>query len=153
MNRKQKAYDLFFEGYNCAQAVAAAYDDVLGLDKKYLLNAAIAFGGGFARTRNLCGAISGMGLVVGLYRAKGKSDVTDKAGAYKDVQELVEEFKERNAYENCGDLLKDIKNITEGYVPQIRDNAYYSTRPCIKFVLDAVEILDKYIERQDPEQK
>ncbi|HKL74287.1 MAG TPA: C-GCAxxG-C-C family protein [Clostridia bacterium] len=145
MDRKQKAYDLFLEGYNCSQSVVGAFDDVLKLDKEYLLNIAIAFGGGFARTRNICGAVAGMGIVVGLLRAKEKCDATDKAEVYQDVQKMMEEFKERNTFENCGDLLKEIDNITDGYVPQVRDDRYYATRPCTKFVLDAVEILDKYI--------
>lgn len=148
MDRKQKAYDLFFEGYNCAQAVVGAFDDVLKIDKEKLLNLSIAFGGGFARTRNICGAVSAMGIVVGLFRANKKMDATDKAGVYKDVQAMIEEFKEKNSSDNCGILLKDIDNITQGYIPQVRDNTYYETRPCIKFVLDAVEILDKYLENQ-----
>lgn len=149
MDRKQKAYDLFFEGYNCAQAVVGAFSDVLNIDKEYLLNLSIAFGGGFARTRNLCGAVSSMGIVIGLLRANKKNDAEDKATVYKDLQELTEEFKERNSHLNCGDLLKNVDNLTEGYKPQVRDNTYYATRPCIKFVLDAVEILEKYIERQE----
>lgn len=148
MDRKQKAYDLFFEGYNCAQAVVGAFDDVLKIDKEKLLNIAIAFGGGFARTRNICGAVSAMGIVVGLFRVNKKMDANDKAGVYKDVQNMIEEFKEKNSSENCAVLLKDINNITQGYVPQVRDTSYYETRPCIKFVLDAVEILDKYLESQ-----
>jgi C_GCAxxG_C_C family probable redox protein len=145
MDRKQKAYDLFFEGYNCAQAVVGAFDDVLKIDKEYLLNLSIAFGGGFARTRNLCGALSGMGIVIGLIRANKKEDAEDKATVYKETQELIEKFTEKNSYCNCGELLKDVDSITKGYVPQVRDSTYYSTRPCIKFVLDAVEILDEYI--------
>lgn len=148
MDRKQKAYDLFFEGYNCAQAVAGAFDDVLKIDKEKLLNLSIAFGGGFARTRNICGAVSAMGIVVGLFRANKKMDAADKAGVYKDVQDMIEDFKEKNSSDNCGILLKDIDNITKGYIPQVRDNTYYETRPCIKFVLDAVGILEKYIEKQ-----
>lgn len=145
IDRKQKAYDLFLEGYNCAQSVVAAFDDVLQLDKTSLLNLAIPFGGGFARTRNICGAVSAMGIVVGLLRAKDNSDTMDKSGVYRDIQKLMAEFKEKNTSDNCGVLLKDVKNITEGYVPQVHDNSYYAIRPCTKFVIDAVEILDKYI--------
>jgi C_GCAxxG_C_C family probable redox protein len=148
MDRKQKAYDLFFDSYNCAQAVVGAFSDMLNIDREYLLNLSIAFGGGFARTRNICGAVSGMGIVVGLIRANGKQDAQDKATVYQDVQKLVDEFKKKNASDNCGELLKNVDNLVEGYTPQIRDSTYYATRPCIKFVLDAVEILDNYIASQ-----
>ena len=34
MSRGEKAEALFFEGYNCAQAVAVAFTDLTGMDKK-----------------------------------------------------------------------------------------------------------------------
>lgn len=143
--RKQKAYDIFMQGYSCAQAVVGAFDDILPLDKEALLNLAIPFGGGFARTRNICGAVSAFGLVIGLLRGKEQKDAKDKKSVYEEIQNLVNQFKERNISDNCGILLKDAKNITQGYVPQVRDAAYYETRPCVKFVLDAVEILENHL--------
>ena len=57
---------------------------------------------------------------------------------------MVAIFKERNGSDNCGELLKNIKNLTDGYEPQERDEDYYKMRPCIKLVLDSVDIICDY---------
>lgn len=148
IDRKQLAYDYFKQGYNCAQSVVASFEDVLPLDKDTLLQVAVAFGGGFGRTRNLCGAVSAMGIVAGLLHADQEEIAKNKGDVYKIVQMLDQEFKERNGSDNCAMLLKDVKNLTEGYVPQVRDEEYYTVRPCIKFVLDSVDIIEKTLLNQ-----
>jgi len=86
MDRQQKAYECFKEGYNCAQAVIMAFSDVLPIDEQLLLKISSAFGGGFARTRNLCGAVAGIGMVLGVLKdslgnvAEDKKDIYEKAG-------------------------------------------------------------------------
>ncbi|MDE6189882.1 MAG: C-GCAxxG-C-C family protein [Clostridia bacterium] len=149
IDRKKKAYDLFKQGYNCAQSVVVAFEDVLDLDRQTLLNVSVGFGGGFGRTRNLCGAVSAIAIVLGLYLPHSDKPMEDKANIYKHIQNLSEEFKKRNASDNCGELLKNVKNLTSGYEPQVRDEEYYKMRPCIKFVLDSVEILDNFINNVD----
>ena len=145
VDRKQLAYDYFKQGYNCAQSVVTAFEDVLPLDKEMLLKVSQAFGGGFGRTRNLCGAVSGMGIVTGLLHADQEEIAKNKGDVYRIIQILDNEFKERNGSDNCMELLKNVKNVTQGYVPQVRDEEYYKARPCIKFVLDAVDILEKNV--------
>lgn len=139
--RRQKAYDAFKSGRNCAQSVAVAFADVAGLDEATITRAAAAFGGGFGRTRNLCGAVSACGLVLGLCEGQYDDCAQEKADVYKQVQQVYRAFEERNGSANCGELLANVKNLTQGYVPQTRDETYYKVRPCVKFVLDAVEIL------------
>ncbi len=143
--RVQKAYDYFKKGYNCCQSTVMAFEDLLGLDHQTLLNICVGFGGGFARTRNLCGAVSAYAIVLGLYRQHSQDPQQDKTNIYKEIQILVEKFKERNNTDICGELLKNVKNLTKGYVPQVRDEEYYKTRPCVKFVTDSVEILEEYL--------
>ncbi|MDE7079794.1 MAG: C-GCAxxG-C-C family protein [Clostridia bacterium] len=144
-DRKKKAYELFKSGYNCAQSTVVAFEDVLGLDRQTLLDISIGFGGGFGRTRNLCGAVSAFAIVLGLYLKHSEDPMEGKAQIYKNIQTLSEEFKARNGSDNCAELLKNVKNLTEGYLPQERDDEYYKVRPCIKFVLDSVEILEKHL--------
>lgn len=143
--RAKTAYDYFKKGYNCCQSTVLAFEDILGLDRETLLKITVGFGGGFARTRNLCGAVSAYAIVLGLYRPHQEDPQKDKTDIYKQVQYLVSEFKKRNGSDNCGELLKDVKNLTSGYEPQARDEEYYKVRPCIKFVLDSVEILEEFL--------
>ena len=60
-----KAAAAFLRGYNCAQAVALAYKEELGLDEEQVLRLSCGFGGGLSRLREVCGAFSGAVFVVG----------------------------------------------------------------------------------------
>ena len=111
IDRKKKAYELFKSGYNCAQSVVVAFEDVLKLDRETLLNVAIGFGGGFGRTRNLCGAVSAFAIVLGLYLPHSDDPMESKAQIYKHIQQLSEEFKTRNGSDNCAVLLQNVKNL------------------------------------------
>ena len=46
MTRKEKAENLFLEGYNCAQAVVLAFEDMHGLDRVTAARLSSSFGGG-----------------------------------------------------------------------------------------------------------
>ena len=65
MTRAEHAAQLFVEGYNCAQAVAMAFSDLIGMDEKRTAKMISSFGGGMGRLREVCGAVSGMLLVTG----------------------------------------------------------------------------------------
>ena len=58
-NHAERARQLFFEGYNCAQAVLCAFSDVTGFDTETSARMASSFGGGMGRLRQTCGAVSG----------------------------------------------------------------------------------------------
>ena len=142
--RQQTAQTLFEQGYNCAQAVAAAFSDVTGLDEKTLLRASAPFGGGVARLREVCGAVSGMFLAVGLLY--GYDDVADKgvkADHYTLVQGLAHEFVRDNGALRCADILG--KTGAEAPTPTERNAAFYQERPCLRCVLSAVAILEDYL--------
>ena len=73
MDHGIKAAELFLQGYNCAQAVAVAFCDVTGLPEQQAARMASAFGGGMGRLREVCGAVSGMLLVLGTRCAERNS--------------------------------------------------------------------------------
>ena len=52
MDHAEKARALFLEGYNCAQAVVCAFDDLTGLDRETSARLASSFGGGMGRMRD-----------------------------------------------------------------------------------------------------
>lgn len=139
--RKQLAYDNFKKGYNCCQSVVLAYADVLPLDKEILEKVTLGFGAGFGRTRNLCGAVSAFGFVTGLLHDKEDTLADDKTDVYKQITELDEKFKALNGTDICRELLKNVKNLTAGYVPDVRDEEYYKVRPCAKFVIDIAGLI------------
>lgn len=146
--RIQLAYENFKKGYNCCQSVVLAFADVLPLDAATLEKLTVGFGAGFGRTRNLCGAVSAYGFVVGLVHDKQETVAADKTDVYGQLTELDNKFKELNGSDICRELLKNVKDLTAGYVPQVRDEEYYKVRPCAKFVIDSAGILhDHLVER------
>lgn len=144
MDRTIIAHDLFKEGYNCAQAVVLAFADVLPLEFSQLEGVSSAFGGGFARTRNVCGAVSAIGMVLGLITKKAEDISSTKLDIYDKVRQCTDEFMKLNGTLLCGELLRNISNITSDYVPSERTKAYYAERPCVKFVTESVELIENH---------
>ena len=76
MDYGTRAKENFLNGYNCCQAVFLACTDELGLDTETRAKIASSFGGGMGGMRQVCGAVSGMlmalGLHQGLYRPQGQ---------------------------------------------------------------------------------
>ena len=146
----EKACKLFTEGRNCAQAVFTAFCDVTGFDQETALLISSSFGGGMGRMREVCGACSSMFMVAGLlYGYTSANDIEEKAAHYRRIQELAGQFKDVHETIICIDLLKGLK-VNKDPVPELRTEAYYKARPCIRFVKTAAEILDRYIAENPP---
>jgi C_GCAxxG_C_C family probable redox protein len=146
MDHGIKAAELFLGGYNCAQAVAVAFCDLTGLEEKQAAKMASAFGGGMGRLREVCGAVSGMLLVLGIL--DGYDDPTDdaaKKALYSRVQELAREFREENGSIICRELLD---NPPADPNPTPRTADFYTQRPCARMVLTAARILDEYLQKR-----
>ena len=91
----------FESGMNCAQAVVLAFKDEMGLSEDALKKLIIGFGGGFARQRYVCGAVSGMTMVIGYL----KSDGNDKLGAYAIVKSACDEVASLTGSIICSELM------------------------------------------------
>ncbi len=139
------AEKLFREGFNCSQAVLLAFSDITGLDDDTAAKIASSFGGGLGRMREVCGAVSGAAMVLGL--VKGYSDIGNadaKKAHYKLIQEFASRFKMKNGSIICRELLSGVKTIENGE-PEQRTESYYKKRPCPLLVRDAAEILDEML--------
>lgn len=146
-----KAFELFNSGYNCAQSVFGAYCEDLGIDLITGLMLSSSFGGGMGRMREVCGAISGIFMAAGLLYGYSENDNNEKKTEhYKRIQELAAEFKKETGTIICRELL-GLKEPENTYVPEKRTEAYYKKRPCGEIVRLAAEILDNYIEKNQPQ--
>ena len=144
MDHGMKAAELFLSGYNCAQAVAVAFSEELGLTEKQAAKMASAFGGGMGRMREVCGAVSGMLLVLGqLYGYDTPGDDVSKKELYSQVQALAGKFRAENGSIICREILK---NPPSDPNPTPRTAEFYAKRPCARMVMTAASILDRYIE-------
>ena len=143
MTRGEHAAELFLKGYNCAQAVSIAFCDLTGLDEKTAARTVSAFGGGMGRLREVCGAVSGMFAVVSiLYGYDDAENGTAKKELYRLVQDLAGQFRQRCGSIICRELLD---NPPSDPVPSPRTEEYYATRPCVRMVYNAADILENYI--------
>lgn len=137
------AHENFKRGYNCAQAVAIAFADEMGMSETELAKLASSFGGGMGKMREVCGAVSGALLVYGALR--GNSDPEDgeaKKQHYARVQEFAARFKAEHETIICRELMKNIALKKESTSePEARTEDYYRTRPCVRFVETAATIL------------
>jgi len=132
-NKREKAMEMFASGYNCAQAVFATFADEVGLDKEQALLLASSFGGGFAQMREVCGALSGMFMVMGLKEGYSDPNPEAKANFYKVLREMQSQFSEKHKSINCARLLKD---ADDAGLP----------KPCGELVGIAAEITQKRLE-------
>ena len=64
--RSEKAVELFKSGYNCSQAVFAAYADLFGFDEDTALKVSAGLGGGVGRSREVCGTVSAAAMLIGM---------------------------------------------------------------------------------------
>ena len=144
MTRREKGENYFKQGFNCAQAVALAFSDKIGLDENTVAKLISPFGGGFGRMREVCGAVSGMLVVLGFVEGNGFNTTDDsKKELYQKVQGLMNEFKARNGSYVCRELLALPDGNSEP-TPEKRTESYYKKRPCALLVGDACEILEEY---------
>ena len=77
MIRAEKAKAYFLEGYNCAQAVAMAFDDLIGMDKNQIAMLTSGFGGGVGRMREVCGTVTGAAFVISALYGYNAPKATD----------------------------------------------------------------------------
>ena len=100
------AVDKFLSGYNCAQAVLYAYGPDLGLDTETALKVATGFGGGMGRRGEVCGAVTGGILALGLkYGRGGQQDRSVADVAYQKTQDLMAAFERAHGSCTCRTLL------------------------------------------------
>lgn len=145
MGRSENAVKKFTDGYNCAQSVLFSYSDKLGITGDLALKAACGFGGGMGRKQEVCGAVTGGILALGLMYGRGEADDKQKLEfTYAKVRELIDKFNAKHETVNCKDLLDGCELSTpEGHQRFISENL---KGRCCGYVGDVVSILDEIIE-------
>ena len=144
-----RAEELFVSGYNCSQAVVAAFADLFGFTEEQGLKLSAGMGGGMGRPRMTCGAVSGMAILAGM--DCGSADASDREGKsanYKVVQELCERFKSEHQSLICAELLNIRKGAPLSYEASERTAEYYKTRPCVNMVVTAAKIFADYLDEK-----
>ncbi len=142
-NKVEKSAAYFRDGFNCSQAVFAAFATDFGVAEELALKISTQFGGG-ARKGEMCGAVSGALMVLGLkYGHFNRNSPEEKGNAYKKAEEFMNRFMEKNGTVVCRELLgydvskpKDMEKIKELDLFKIT---------CPKMIQCATEIVEQML--------
>ena len=149
MNHGTIAEDNFRRGYNCAQSVLLAFGDLTGLEEATAARLSSSFGGGLARQREVCGAVSGAAMVLGLlYGYSDPSNREAKKQHYHRVQDFCARFAQQNGSILCRELLAGVSTAA-GRDPEKRTDAYYQKRPCAALCRCAAQLLDAMLQEEE----
>lgn len=145
MTKREAAQANFSKGYNCCQSVLAAFHEELGMTEEQAARLSSGMGGGVARLRELCGAVSAMALIAGYCRGYSlPGDQAGKTRTYAQVRGLAEAFAQAHGSILCRDLLADTP-AAPGPDPEPRSPQYYAQRPCLALVGDAAARLEAFL--------
>jgi C_GCAxxG_C_C family probable redox protein len=145
-DKTQIAREYFLKGYNCSQSTAIPFCVEIGQDEKTVLKAMSGFGGGVARLREVCGAVSGITYICGMIDGEyNPSELDDKERVYKLIQAQIMKFQGRHKTINCGELLVI---FDKNPMPTKRTEEYYKERPCLALVEDAAGFIADYINQR-----
>ena len=138
-SRVEKALENHGKGYNCCQAVACAYADLVGVDENLIFAAGEGFGAGMGGMQCTCVAVSGACMVAGLLKSsRNTKEPVTKGATYRVSREIVQKFGEKNGSVVC----KDLKGIGTGKILRSCDG-------CIK---DAAQILEQVMDIKTTEE-
>ncbi len=145
MNKADKAKELFENGCNCCQAVFCAFPEENGLSEEEALRLSAGFGGGMGRMREVCGAVSGMIMVLSeRFATADPNNHEKKKELYALIQQAAGEFREENGSIICRELLGLTEKASDPS-PEKRTDTYYKKRPCSELVHCAASIAEKYL--------
>lgn len=120
------------KGYNCAQAVACTYCDLVGVEEETMFKMTEALGLGMGGMEGTCGAVTGACVLAGMKRSSGNLERPDsKAESYKLSKEIVKRFENQNQSVVC----KSLKGVETGKV----------LRSCADCIKDAAAIAEQVL--------
>lgn len=143
-DRAPLAIERFSSGFNCSQAVLSVFAKDLALSEETAFSIASGFGCG-ARNSQLCGAVTGTIMILGLkYYDTKQEPAKAKQPVYEKVIQFTDKFKAKNSSIVCKELLGFDVNTPEGD-KKFKDEDLHN-KICCGLVDDAVQILEKMSE-------
>ena len=144
MTRYEQAIAYHKKGYNCSQSVLAACTDITGLTEQASFDLGAGFGAG-AFTGELCGAISGAIMVLGMATPVDQTDpVASKRRTGTLAKEMQNRFEEKFGNLRCAPLLKT--EISQVASPAAQTTG--TTQRCEILILSALEIVEDILKER-----
>jgi len=106
MTESKNARNMFIGGFNCSQAVFSTYGKDGGIDRETALKIAGPFGGGMGRLGEVCGAVTGALMAIGLeHGIVDAEDGDTRERCYGLVNEFASRFREKHGSIICRELI------------------------------------------------
>ena len=135
------AKERFAGGFNCAQSVFSAYAESFGISTEIALRMAAPLGGGMGREGEICGALSGALMVLGLQFGEARPEGKDEI--YRITREFVEQFRAQHGAVRCSDLMGHDISTPAGLQAARSENK--SNELCPSLVNDTAKALEEYL--------
>ncbi len=120
------------KGYNCAQAVACTYCDLVSVDEETMFKMTEALGLGMGGMQGTCGAVTGACVLAGMKSSTGNlEEPNSKMHSYQLAREITNRFQEQNGSLVC----KELKGVETGVV----------LRSCPDCIKDAAGIVEQVL--------
>ena len=120
------------KGYNCAQAVACTYCDLVGVDEETMFKMTEALGLGMGGMQGTCGAVTGACVLAGIKASTGNLEQPNsKMNSYQLAREITNRFQEKNQSLIC----KELKGVETGVM----------LRSCPNCIKDAAGIVEQVL--------
>ena len=150
-SKKNEAIQVFMNHYNCCQAVVLGHKDLIRqyhpeLDNSSLERMAVAFGGGVAGSGGICGALSGLCMVLGLISTEDFMDPAFKQKQRDDIKELMDAFEDRFGSINCRDIRDNI-NLEPFFENDPDNKELYAQKPCNACVSYASDLISGFLSK------
>ena len=127
--KTDKAAQNHQKGYNCAQAVACAFAEEMGIDESIIFKMMEGHGLGMGCMEGTCGAVTAACVIAGAKNSTVEMGGPGSKGAtYKISKEIVRRFKEESGSVIC----KELKGVETGT----------PAKACPDCVKDAARILE-----------
>jgi len=143
-SRCEEALALMQKYGSCCSGVLAAYASEVGMDQDLAGAAGRGMAGGIGGLGNVCGAVSGAVMAIGL-KTTNKDNLNDMDAAFKTmeiVREFVARFEEQHSSIQCRKLIGYDISSKEKSALAMKENAFAE---CPRYVESAVKILDELL--------
>ena len=137
MNREdlvEQANSYADQGFLCVESVLKALADLKGLDSEYIPSIASGMAAGVARTSQICGAVSGAILGLGLWFGRNEPIVGERR-PYWYSRLFIERWMTLHPSSNCTELLGVDLDNPEEY--KVFDSKNMWENKCKKYIREA----------------
>lgn len=143
MKRTEQALACHERGFNCAQSVAAAFSDIVGMEEREVLAVSGCFGGGMGGThQEVCGTLSGAMIILGiLFPHTEENNAETKETLYGIAGDFRKRFQDRFPHTVCKELLEADIPAAEVYA----EGCTGHSPNCSLLIVTVVEMLEEVL--------